>query len=177
MIAGAKSVLWVRLDRPGNDACRFADTGEDLLIEGNTTEAEGLFLHYRVRAGSDGVTKRARVGDSPMMTFERQDDGRWLMNGTEVPAVAGCFDFDLGITPATNTLALRRLALKVGEVGETVAAWLDPSDWTLKPLKQTYTRVSEHEYDYASTTGYGGRFEVDDDLVIRRYPGWWERQE
>ncbi|MBI1417425.1 MAG: hypothetical protein GC146_09400 [Limimaricola sp.] len=177
MIAGAVAVMWLRQDRPGNDACRFALIDDELLIEGSTSETAGQFLHYRVRAAADGVTRRARIGDVPMLTFEHEGDGRWMMNGIEVPEVRGALDFDLGVTPATNTLAIRRMNLAVGDSAEAVAAWLDPSDWMLKPLKQRYTRVSETEYDYASDTGFSARLTVDEHGIVRDYPGWWKAQD
>lgn len=141
MIAGAVAVMWLRQDRPGNDACRFA------LID-----------------------------DVPMLTFEHEDDGRWRMNGTEISPLRGALDFDLGISPATNTLAIRRLGLAVGQSAKTLAAWLDPSDWMLKPLKQRYARVSGTGYDYASDTGFAGRLTVDEHGIVRDYPGWWVAQ-
>lgn len=175
MIAGAVSVFWIRLDRPGNDACRFAETGEALLVEGSATDAEGHAVHYRCRARlSDGVSIRARVGETPMMTFERDDDGAWAMNGTEVPAVHDCADIDLGITPATNTFAIRRLKLAVGARGESRCAWLDPVDWVLKPLDQVYERVSETEYDFSTSTGFATRLVTDDHGIVRTYPGLWQ---
>lgn len=174
MIAGSRVVFWIRLDRPGNDACRFAETGKSLLIEGSATGVDGSPLNYRVRARADGVTRRARVGTLPRLVVRREKGGVWFLNDAEVPAVKGAKDFDLGLTPATNTLTIRRLALGVGDQAETLAAWLDPEDWTLKPLRQTYKRVGETSYDYRSDTGYSAQLETDDFGIVQTYPGWWE---
>jgi uncharacterized protein len=36
---------------------------------------------------------------------------RWELNGTDQPEAADCIDVDLNFTPATNLIAIRRLAL------------------------------------------------------------------
>lgn len=174
MIAGARVALWVRLDRPGNDACRFVQTGRGLLIEGQATEADGTVLHYRLRAGPDGLTRRARIGTVPMLTIRRDSAGRWFVNEAERPDCAGATDFDLGVTPATNTLALRRLDLAIGASAEALCAWLDPTSWVLRPLRQTYARLSATEYDYASETGFRARITVDEEGIVTRYGTLWE---
>ena len=146
-----------------------------LIVEGSATDAEGHATHYRCRARlSDGVSIRARVGETPMVTFERSETGAWVMNGLEVPGTDGCEDIDLGITPATNTFAIRRLKLRVGQTGQSRCAWLDPADWVLKPLDQVYSRVSETEYDYSTSTGFATRLTTDDHGIVRNYPGFWQ---
>jgi hypothetical protein len=49
---------------------------------------------------------------------------RWWLNGTECPVVAGGIDLDLGFSPATNVLPIRRLDLAVGQEAEVRSAWL-----------------------------------------------------
>jgi hypothetical protein len=45
---------------------------------------------------------------------------------------------DLGFTPATNLLQLRRPALEPGQAAAAPAAWLDVSAGTLEELTQRY---------------------------------------
>jgi hypothetical protein len=61
MIAGTHAVLWVRQDRPGNDACRFAEAEGGFLIDGSATDEGWKVTRYRVRAREDGTRQPADV--------------------------------------------------------------------------------------------------------------------
>jgi hypothetical protein len=87
-----------------------------------------------------------------------------------------CVDVDLGFTPATNQIVLRRLSLRVGHSADAPAAYLRFPHMTLVRLPQTYTRTSRREYSYSALTlGYRGRLIVDLDGAIVRYPGLFTR--
>lgn len=175
MIAGTHAVLWLRQDRPGNDACRFAEAEGGFLIDGSATDANWNVVRYRVRARDDGTTRRARIGANSRIFIRRAPDGEWTLNGTPVPGLEDALDIDLGFTPATNTLALRRLALPVGGSAEITAAWFDPDDEWLKPMPQTYRRLDETSYDYTSPR-YAARLTVDAMGIVREYEGLWKAQ-
>ncbi|HET9775842.1 MAG TPA: putative glycolipid-binding domain-containing protein, partial [Gemmatimonadaceae bacterium] len=88
--------------------------------------------------------------------------------------LAGCEDIDLGFSPATNLLPIRRLALKVGDTAKVRAAWLRYPEITLEVLEQTYTRTAEDVYRYESG---GGKFrrdlKVDERGMVLEYPDLW----
>lgn len=179
MIAGARAVLWVRLDRPGNNACRFAETGGDLLIEGSLMADGEDDMHYRIRAHESGATQRARIDIADQMhVIERTPERIWTLNDVAAEIGPTVRDIDLGLTPATKTLVIRRLDLAIGDAAEITTAWLDPSDWVLKPLRQTYRRTGELTYDYtAPDYDYAGEFVVDDYGIVRTFPGLWQAQD
>src|SRR5437588_3367908 len=56
--------------------------------------------------------------------LRRDAAGHWFADDREVPGVDGCAVVDLGMTPATNTCAIRFLALRPGESAELDAAWV-----------------------------------------------------
>ncbi|MCB2116025.1 MAG: putative glycolipid-binding domain-containing protein [Rhodobacteraceae bacterium] len=175
MIAGAHVVMWLGYQPPGNDACRFALTEGNLIVEGSC-EAGGVTHRYRVRAGASGITRRARliIGRRAYL-IERDAAGNWTMGGKAVPEVAGLEDIDLGFTPATNTLPIRRLALSPGAGADVTAAWFDPADHRLKPLRQRYDRTGPHHYRYAAPDhGVTVDLTVDDFGAVRSYPGYWD---
>lgn len=177
MIAGTHAVLWLRQDRPGNDACRFAEAEGGFLIDGSATDADWNVIRYRVRAREDGTTRRARIGQDSRIFIRRAPDGEWTLNGVPVPGLGDALDIDLGFTPATNTLAIRRLNLPVGAEAAITAAWFDPADERLKPMRQTYRRTGADEYLYASPdTGFSARLKVDAHGIVRDYEGLWRAQ-
>jgi hypothetical protein len=100
----------------------------------------------------------------------------WRLNGVPKRRVTGCVDVDLGFTPATNLIALRRLALKVGQGAEAPAAYLAFPAMRLVKLPQRYRRTGPSEYEYeAPTVGYAGTLRVESTGAVSRYPGLFER--
>ncbi|PYQ47738.1 MAG: hypothetical protein DMF78_22920, partial [Acidobacteria bacterium] len=103
-------------------------------------------------------------------------DGRWYDEDVERESVRGCVDVDLGWSPSTNTLPIRRLGLAVGQDRAVTAAWVRFPELTLEPLAQEYRRLDERRYRYSSA---GGRFtaelEVDEDGLVTTYGEIWAR--
>ena len=46
----------------------------------------------------------------------RSAAGVWTLDGAAVSGLEACVDLDLGFTPATNLLQIRRLALALGSI-------------------------------------------------------------
>lgn len=105
------------------------------------------------------------------------EDGRWIENGTERQAVRGCIDVDLGWSPSTNTLPIRRLGLAVGrKSGIITAAWVRFPELTLEPLPQEYHRLAERRYLYSSRGGaFKAELEIDENGVVLDYEGIWKQ--
>jgi uncharacterized protein len=173
-------VLWRRLDVPGHDACRIVRAGMGWTIEGMAVFMERgvpASLSYRIVCDQGWVTRHGRLsGWAGRATIDlaiaRDPDGRWSLNGIPLPELDGLADLDLGFTPATNTNAIRRMRLAEGEHSQIIAAWLDPSDWKLKSLEQTYERVERHIYDYRSPRhDFRARLRMDEFGVVVDYPG------
>ncbi len=175
--------FWRRLDRPGSDACRLYRRGDGWLLQGTAVfhdQGIACALRYEAEAGEDWRSRRARVdghcgGREVEIELRRSAAGVWQVNGANARLEAPCEDVDLGFTPATNLLALRRLDLPIGAAGESHAAWLDFPAFTFRHLPQTYRRLDAEFYDYASpTAGYAGRLRVLSNGVVAAYPGLFE---
>lgn len=178
-------VFWKRLDQDGHDACRISETPDGWVIQGAAVFAEGgqaAHLTYRLVCDRSWASVTAAVtgwiGETDVrLQIDRDGDGGWRINGRSDPALAGLKDIDLGFTPASNTNAIRRLNLSMGEAAESVAVWLDTEDWSVKPLRQSYRRTQDKAYDYASPQhGYRATLEVDDFGAVTDYPGLWTRR-
>ena len=79
------------------------------------------------------------------------------------------------MTPATNTLPIRRLNLQIGSSESVIAAWIKFPDLTVEPVSQRYTRLSKNTYRYESNTGFSAEIVVDDLGLVTTYPNGWER--
>src|SRR6202521_4184163 len=109
------------------------------------------------------------------LSLNVENSGLWCCSGQEVAEVRGCLDVDLSITPATNTLPIRRLDLGIGESESVTAAWIKFPELEVEPLSQRYTRTAENIYRYESDTGFSAEIKFDDLGLVVTYPGGWER--
>ena len=73
--------------------------------------------------------------------------------------------------PSTNTLPIRRLRLAVGASKTIQAAWLRFPDLEVVKAAQTYTRLDELTYRYASGT-FQADLAVDDEGLVTAYGPW-----
>ncbi|HLK92615.1 MAG TPA: putative glycolipid-binding domain-containing protein [Polyangia bacterium] len=176
------AIRWRSVHRPGTDGCALEPTPTGARLVGSArydAETGPARLEYRVACDRawrtlDATVEGVLAGRGIRFELTRTEDDLWKMNGAPVPAVRGCPDLDLGFTPATNLLAIRRLALAVGQAAAAPAAWLDVDAATLSVLPQRYDRRSATTYWYeAPSVGYQALLEVDADGFVTRYPGLW----
>ena len=97
--------------------------------------------------------RRAHVRDlrgfeQRTLVLERDSKGGWSVDGTSVRGLKGATDVDLGCSPSTNTLPIRRLRLGVGATKTIKAAWVRFPELTVVKADQKYTRLDEFTYRY-----------------------------
>lgn len=180
--AAPATFFWRKLDSPGHDSCRFFTLADGYLLSGAAVFLEAgraCHLRYDVMADAGFRTTRAAVagfvGNTPVNVRIRARGPHWQVDGKSKPELAGCLDVDLGFTPATNLLPLRRLALRVGQEADAPAAWLAFPTMQFMLLPQNYRRLSSTEYDYQSpSVGYRGRLRVSEIGAVVQYPGLFE---
>ena len=122
-------------------------------------------LHVALRTGAE----------EQALHLTTDGEGLWESAGRELEVVRGCVDVDLEITPSTNTLPIRRLTLSPGASAAVTAAWIRFPSLAVEPLGQTYTRLDDTQYRYASGTDFIASLEVDDLGLVTRYADLWER--
>jgi hypothetical protein len=181
--APARIIVWRRLDMPGAEYCRLWQEDEKWHIHGTVVlrlDGRPLQAHYRIECNKKWETERVEVdlevaGESHALRLSVDGERRWWAEDRELSAVRGCFDVDLGITPSTNTLPIRRLKLAAGQAEDVRAAWVKFPEMEVLLLPQTYTRTDEHTYRYESNNGsFTADLEVDSSGIVTYYPGGWE---
>src|SRR5262245_23152843 len=145
--------FWRKLDHPGHDSCRLFRVSNGWRLSGAAVfwdDGRPCHFHYEVVTDTAWRSRRAYIAG--FLGNERIDlrmraigNARWRVAGKPQDNVAGCVDVDLGFTPATNLIALRRLSLKVGQYAEAPAAYLEFPKMRLVKLPQTYKRVGRAE--------------------------------
>lgn len=183
MLKRTAAFFWRKLDQPGHDSCRLFKLANGWRLCGAAVfrdECEPCHFQYDVFTDRAWQTRSAKVTGfvgrkaiDPRIRADRA--GRWELNGVFKKTVQGCIDLDLGFTPATNLIALRRLALKVGQRADAPAAYLRFPDMRLIVLPQTYRRIGPIEYEYeAPTVDYSAILQVARSGAVIRYPGLFE---
>lgn len=179
------SIIWRRLDLPGHEFATLERRDDGWQLSGTAIFSHNrtpIKLDYHVLCDAGWQTKSAQIAGS----IGKQEcslnvivDGRknWFLNGTEFPAVAGCLDIDLGFSPATNLLPIRRLSLERAQAAEVRAAWLPFPSLEFELLPQVYRRESENTYRYESGGGAFVRLlEVNAAGFVSNYPGLWVQE-
>src|ERR1041384_4737352 len=177
------SGFWRWLQGTGLERFEFLHAGSELIFRGTIltlAQAEAMEARYELVCDQAFLTRRAHISVRNS-TGERTltisaENGRWYENDRENTKVRGALDIDLGWSPSTNTLPIRRLNLQVGESsGEFIAAWVRFPGLTLEPLPQEYVRLAERLYRYSSRRGsFTAQLQVDDQKLVVDYQGFWQ---
>ena len=167
----------------GHDGCRLLRVEAGWRVEGVAAfvhEGKPCALAYAVDCDSGWHTRTAQVtgslaGGTVDLRIARGEAGEWRMNGIAQAAVHGLVDVDLGFTPATNLIAIRRLDLSVGNGCSAPAAYVAFPELRMDRLEQTYARLDSHRYRYtAPAYGYDDVVAVSPEGFVTTYPRLWE---
>ena len=191
-----RTVLWQGIQSPGSEWCTLEREPEGwrfrgiVLVEVATVP---VLVQYVVALASDWATRVVEIvmrsGDASEpreLTLTVAPDQRWQITRVPSPnpampqddlqALLGLVDVDLGFSPVTNTLPIRRLNPAIGEAVAVTAAWVRFPELTIEPLPQRYIRLAERRYRYESAGGaFVAEIEVDDLGLVTAYEGGWQR--
>jgi uncharacterized protein len=176
--------LWRWLQGTGLERFEFLRTADEWIFRGTiltlvhdaATEARyEITCDHSFRTKAANISARDGVGERTLKIAA--ESGRWYENGIENQTVAGAIDIDLGWSPSTNTLPIKRLGLKIGQTsGEFNATWVRFPELTLQPLPQEYLRLGDRKYRYSSRGGaFVAELLVDEDDLVLGYEGFWQR--
>lgn len=178
------AIQWRRLDTPGSESALLEETTGGWLLTGSAVflhENQPCGLAYTIECATDWRTLSANI--SGHVGINRHDflidviENSWRKNGKDYPKVMGCIDIDIGFSPSTNLLPIRRLPLAVGESIEVKAAWLQFPSMELIPLPQIYTRETGTKYRYESPENdFLCMIETNQDGFVTSYPGFWHEE-
>lgn len=151
-------------------------------------------LDYRLDATAPGsVTRSLRVdsagdGWERRLRLERSEDGEWAVEvggageldlpapGGDSEALSGALDCDLGLSPLTNSMPIRRHRLheEPGEHDFTMA-WVSVPDLAVFRSGQRYTHLRRDDdgavvrYE-SESRDFTAELELDGDGFVRFYP-------
>jgi hypothetical protein len=173
--------VWQPWEGHGMERLRVAVSAEGVHAEGDVLHPDGFALHYRVRTDPAWATRHVEVtlrAERPrMLRLHADGAGAWTDDhGTALPDLDGCLDVDLAFSPFTNTLAIRRLALREGASGDTRVALVSAPELTVAPDPQRYTRLAVDRYRFDSLdSDFTRELAVDEHALLLDYPGLFRR--
>jgi hypothetical protein len=200
-----RSLFWVRRDTSGAEQA-LVDLRSGLYARGTAlavdpvpyscryelqTDPSWGTVRFEVSAEGAGWARNVRLelaaGRWRTTTSEQGDLDAALtaaghpgagLPGTEDPDLLyGAFDVDLGGSPLTNTLPIRRLDLLKAPSGvahRISVAWVLLPSLEVVQADQIYTPLGPGLIRYASET-FSADLVVDDDGFVRDYPGLAQR--
>lgn len=177
-----RTVFWQRLDMPGSEYMSLWEHQQGWELSGRlhaVLDSNPRWIAYQIFCDASWRTSSADLSFSegfrvPNIRIWVSEHGRWLAEFKEYTNLKGCEDLDLNVSPATNTLSIRRLGLEVGESQEFCAALMHFPDLTLRPVMQRYTRVDQNTYRYENDD-CAVDIEVDEFGLVVAYSDAWQR--
>jgi len=185
-------VVWIKDDPFGVE---FAEIG----LDPNCLRATGVAigagpvpyrLDYEIEIGPGFTAARLDVvsaGDGwrRALNLERDEANDWSMTvsqvgdvdlpppGGDLDAIQDAADFDLGLSPVTNLIPLRRYGLlERGEPLELTVAWVSVPDLGVQPDGQRYTVVRPDVVLFKALDGtFDAEITLDGDGMALVYPG------
>jgi hypothetical protein len=181
--------MWKRLDTAGYEQVTLQEKQNGWLADGVGVwlgNDEPVRYQYWVQTDQWWRTREVVVclqnqEDLEPIRLLSDGTGHWRDTfGRPVPALDGCVDVDLNITPFTNTIAIRRLGLNPSDTETIRAAYVDVPRLCLRPIFQRYTcllrTADETVYRYEGLdTGFAAELRVDAQGGVIDSSGWFER--
>jgi uncharacterized protein len=183
-----RSVFWRPLDEIGLEHLLLAILPDRIEADGmivQTKAGRGAFrARYRIEAAGDWTMRSCEIRLEEPAAAERRlslqvdAEGSWrdIVSGQELPALSGCREVDIQVSPFTNSLPIGRLRLGSGQSAEIRAAYITVPELTLAPAPQRYTRLGPDRYRYEGLgTGFAAEIALDGDGLVLDYPGIFQR--
>lgn len=179
-----RRVIWRRnLDERSFEECVVTAAPDRFGIFGHVVAAQDgapLVVEYDIDCdqawSARSVTIEQRLGDATRRLKLERTGASWLVDGARDAQLDGCAEPDLGLTPSTNALAIRRLGLAVGQAAEIECAWVKFPALSVEPSRQRYERLGEREYRYTNAaSGFTALVAVDELALPVTYEGIWTR--
>jgi hypothetical protein len=183
-----RDILWSTWDGTGLEHLRLRDAPDGGLIADSAAIVLVENVPYRLRYRA--VIDRAWRTRSIHVIFEDDDGdevrevsftadglGNWRDADDELRLeLEGCIDIDIQITPFTNTLPIRRLSIREGQVEPISVVYIAIPSLEVTPVTQRYTGLPGGNYRYESLTSeFVRELEFDEDKLVTTYPGLFRR--
>lgn len=186
-----RHVMWSAWTGPGLEHLQLREVQQAIIADGlilGVHEHRPFRVRYQIHS-TDNFRLRAvhvSVLSDELQSLSLLTDGlgAWTTESAEtIPSLSGCLDVDISLTPFTNTLPIRRLALQPGSQATLPMAYIEVPIMQVPVTQQRYTclevtplgaryRFESLEHGVSSFTA---ELPVDRDGLVLEYPGLFRR--
>ncbi|ELZ09256.1 hypothetical protein C479_10560 [Halovivax asiaticus JCM 14624] len=184
-----RDVYWRPVDSVGLEHLHYVETEAGVEATGLVlahADSEPFHLSYRVACDQThrvtDVELERLDRSEPSLALRATEGGNWTSReNTPIPAIEGCIDVDIAVTPFSNTIPIRRLGLDVGETARLSVAYVSVPALGVDRVTQRYTRLDDRPsgrrcYRYENlSSGFSANIPVDADGLVIDYPGAFDR--
>ena len=191
----ATAIIWENSDKNDYSIEYFNPISEaDLNILKGTVillvEKDQMLVTYEIICDKYWKTRSVKINQQTSDNKNRyidliiDRDQIWRKNIRELSSdsstvldfPSGIYDVDLQVTPATNTLPINRLGLKMGESREIDVVWIGFPALTVDRQRQKYSRIGDRNYKFEiPSTGFKAQLAVDKSGLVINYDTLWHR--
>ncbi len=202
MAVGTHLLIWRGLDAWQAEAASVELAADGLVASGTQIGSDPVAyrLDYRLDAGGAFVTRRLEVtatgrGWRRRLDLRHDGEGVWTCDadaegaldrpppGCDPQLLAGALDCDLGRSPLTNVMPIRRSGLdRQAGAEDFTMAWVSVPDLSVVASAQRYEHVPRTDggsvvryVDRGLFAGFTAELELDADGFVVRYPELAER--
>ena len=182
-----RDIYWLPWEDPGAEHLRLTLWADGAHADSLILRRKGqddLRVHYRMEIDSSWQVRTlhlAILGSEHALHLESDAAGNWTVNRKDASELAGCSDLDIEVTPFTNTLPIRRLALPAGETAASRVAYVPVPELAVRPVEHRYTSLAPWGpkggcYRYENpASGFTADLPVDADGLVIDYPDTFRR--
>ncbi len=183
-----RNIMWTPWSEPGLEHLHLLQLGGKILADSiivGVSNRMPFRLHYEITCDSNWKVKELVLtilsSSGKSIKIQADGQGHWSTNtGDPVPSLESCIDVDISATPFTNTLPIRRLALKPGQSAELRVAYVLIPEMELMTDRQRYTCLELNAdgglYKYEGLeSDFIAELPVDSDGLVIDYPGLFKR--
>lgn len=177
-----KTAAWSSLDKAekGFECVWLTGSSASGSILRLDEDGQPYRLTYRFHWNSEFQVQEAHIetlkGERTLELKLQYKQG-WLQEDKKLKEFDSCTDLDLWPTPLTNTFALRRMNLSVGESKNIVALWIHGPTLEMRKVSQIYRRLDEKHYLFEDPLAdFSAKLTVDAEGLVVNYPGLFERE-
>lgn len=186
-----RHIMWAPWTGPGLEHLHIKQTDEDIIADGlilGLNGQEPFRMRYEIRCDTQWRLHTAQLsllnGSPQTLTLSTGGSGSWTTEaGNAIPSLDGCLDVDISATPFTNTLPIKRLALKPGMSIMLSMVYIEVPQMQVTATEQRYTCLEitpgEGRYRYESIekgiSVFTADLPVDGDGLVVDYPGLFKR--
>jgi uncharacterized protein len=185
-----RDVLWRPWSKPGLEHLHLTQDDAGIVANGVIIGVDHQVFRLRYDIFCDARWRVREVslnlldGQGSVIALRADGEGHWFsFSGEPVLSLDGCIDVDISATPFTNTLPIRRLALRPGQSATLSMVYIAVPQLDVAAVEQRYTclemTADEGRYRYESlkqgVSGFTAELPVDRDGLVGDYPEVFRR--